>query len=413
MQMHAPLTLRSALAGGRLPVAEAVRLAVQLCDALADGHARGVAHGDVRPDNVLLHQGGASIQLAGGWRIAPRPEEYVAPECRRGWSPSHVRSDVFAVGVVLYEMVVGQPPAGQFPWLGQIDPAAGWLDPIVLRCLAEDPARRYASAAELRADLLAGGASPRRPPWAIIGVVAAATAIVLILSVLVLRVGANAASQGSPAEAIPSPAVVSPVPSSAIPMPPTVALPALANLQRMMAQQRATLDQLRARSRGIRNDDWDRGDAAVGQDTLLAGGISVFGGNPFRKVAADGRPVRGISYTTGRWGNNECLRQVDPIYDLTADAGQAEGIVMARDGYAVGGLQVDVDDTNAVAMAVVFMAYRDGHLVPNDRYVSDWVGHPENRQASRSLGGDGRTVVGLCGRQGMNLNAVGLVMAAP
>jgi hypothetical protein len=411
MQMHAPQTLRSALTAGRLPVAEAVRLAVQLCDALADGHARGTAHGDVRPDNILLLPGGASIQLAGAGRIAaPRPAEYVAPECRRGWSPSHVGSDLFAVGVVLYETVVGRPPAGQFPWPGQVDPAAGWLDPIVLRCLAEDPARRYASAGELRADLLAGGRR-RRPPWAMIGLVVAATVSVLILSVLVLRLAADTVSQGSRAVAMPSPAVVMPMPS--IPTLPTASSPALVDLQRIMAQQRATLDQLRARSRGVRGDDQERGGAQIGQDTLLAGGVSVFGGSPFRKVAGDGRPVRGISYTTGRWGNNDSLRQVDPVYDPMADAGQAEGIVMARDGYAVGGLQIDVDDTNAVALAVVFMAYRDGHLVPNDRYVSDWVGHPENRQASRSLGGDGRTVVGLCGRQGMNLNAVGLVMATP
>ena len=141
------------------------------------------------------------------------------------------------------------------------------------------------------------------------------------------------------------------------------------------------------------------------------------GGGPFSKTGTGSAPVLGVSYTLGDWGGTGCLRQVDPIYDR-ADAPPPPGgrrqtrAIMGRDGYAVGGLVADYDDTNILAFGVVFMRLRDGHLDPTDKYTSELVGFPDAGQTPQMLGGDGRTVVGLCGRQGLNLAAVGVVVVA-
>ncbi len=118
-------TLRAYLARvGSLPVAEAVRLAREVADALDHAHSRGIIHRDVKPENVLLQDGHAlvadfgialALEQAGGERItrtglALGTPQYMAPEQASGERVLDARVDVYALGAVLHEMIAGAPP---------------------------------------------------------------------------------------------------------------------------------------------------------------------------------------------------------------------------------------------------------------------------------------------------------------
>jgi serine/threonine-protein kinase len=162
-----------------LPVEKAIDVARQLCDALAYAHERGLVHRDVKPENILVDEAGrvkltdfgiarllgsaddGSLTKAG---LAVGTPQYMAPEALAGASPSPAM-DVFSVGVVLYEMVSGRRPIGDFAAL----PAG--LDRVVRKALAPDPAERHANAGALRADLAAlarfdgSGLAPEERQW--------------------------------------------------------------------------------------------------------------------------------------------------------------------------------------------------------------------------------------------------------
>ena len=129
-------TLRGRLKRERqLPIADAVRIATEAADALAYAHERGVVHRDIKPENILL-QGGHSlvadfgIALAveqaggGGQRMTQTgfslgTPQYMSPEQATGEREVGPRSDIYSLGVVTYEMLVGEPPfAGRTrrPW---------------------------------------------------------------------------------------------------------------------------------------------------------------------------------------------------------------------------------------------------------------------------------------------------------
>ncbi len=202
--------LRRAAPAG-LGVAEARAVALGLCRALAGAHAQRIVHRDVKPANVLLaHPVGGSAtearvkvgdfgvaRLAGGSIFEHHPSvvvgtpKYMAPEQGRGLATTPA-TDVYAVGVVLYEMLAGRPPfTGDSPvalalaHLHEPPPALprgvpAELRRVVARALAKDPADRYADArvmgaalqrAESREPSVATGAAneptlraPRRAP---------------------------------------------------------------------------------------------------------------------------------------------------------------------------------------------------------------------------------------------------------
>jgi TolB-like protein/Tfp pilus assembly protein PilF len=181
-------TLRRAVAGGAMPPRRAVPLAIQMADALAEAHATGIIHRDIKPDNVILTPRGSAKVLDFGLasfteggvarETAPTRLEsdpalvvgtlaYMSPEQARGQALDP-RTDIFSLGVVLYEMLTGQNPftaptaaatllnvvQRQPQGPATIQPHVGAaLDAIVMRALDKDPAARYASAAELAADL--------------------------------------------------------------------------------------------------------------------------------------------------------------------------------------------------------------------------------------------------------------------
>ncbi|MDQ1565418.1 MAG: eukaryotic-like serine/threonine-protein kinase [Actinomycetota bacterium] len=166
---------------GPLPVAKAIDVGVQVADALACAHAHGVVHRDVKPANILLRQDGHvkvadfGIAKAGAGNDLTRTgvvmgtAKYLSPEQVSG-SPAEASSDIYALGIVLYEMLCGAPPfVGDTELstaVARLTAAPGSLrerredvprslEAVVLRSLARDPVARFQSAEEMRASLMA------------------------------------------------------------------------------------------------------------------------------------------------------------------------------------------------------------------------------------------------------------------
>ncbi len=107
-----------------LPVADALRIITDVADALEYAHKRAVIHRDIKPENILLHEGrpqvadfgiALAVQQAGGARmtqtgISLGTPQYMAPEQAMGDRGVDARADVYALGVVAYEMLAGEPP---------------------------------------------------------------------------------------------------------------------------------------------------------------------------------------------------------------------------------------------------------------------------------------------------------------
>ncbi|MBK7076658.1 MAG: protein kinase [Myxococcales bacterium] len=115
MELVAGESLTERLRAGPLPAGVAVAIAVELCDALAAAHAVGVVHRDLKPDNVLIARDGRVVLTDFGVAAVAADESatsgtprYMAPEQTRG-EPATPACDVYALGLVLYEMLTGRP----------------------------------------------------------------------------------------------------------------------------------------------------------------------------------------------------------------------------------------------------------------------------------------------------------------
>lgn len=165
---------------GRLPAAEAVTIASRIAEALTQAHAAGVIHRDIKPQNIIFSQNGQIKVADFGIAIAADGTtltcsdkiigsvHYFSPEQARG-SLAEKRSDLYSLGVILYEMITGQVPFnGESPVSvamkhvqEQVVPPTSVagnipepLERIVLKAMEKDPARRYPGAREFLDDLL-------------------------------------------------------------------------------------------------------------------------------------------------------------------------------------------------------------------------------------------------------------------
>ena len=181
MELVTGRTLREVLkADGPLPVAKAVATAAAVADALHYAHEAGIVHRDVKPANILIGRDGrvkvadfGIAKAASGHDLTDTgallgTAKYLAPEQVAG-EPQDRRSDVYSLGVVLYEMLVGRPP-----FTGDNDMAVAYqhahadppkirplrpdvsrrLESVVFKAIAKAPEQRFATAADLRTALL-------------------------------------------------------------------------------------------------------------------------------------------------------------------------------------------------------------------------------------------------------------------
>ncbi|HEY6193599.1 MAG TPA: serine/threonine-protein kinase [Candidatus Eisenbacteria bacterium] len=164
---------------GRLPRAKADEVARQLCAGLAAAHDRGVIHRDLKPSNVMIdNEGrvritdfGLAVRTADGatGEVVGTPA-YMAPEQFDG-RPATAQTDLYALGLILYEIYTGRRPLAAATWDGwksqhsQVEPRSpeeverDVEEPVaraILRCLEKDPAKRPRSALQLAASLPGG-----------------------------------------------------------------------------------------------------------------------------------------------------------------------------------------------------------------------------------------------------------------
>jgi eukaryotic-like serine/threonine-protein kinase len=166
-------TLADRLAGGPMPVADALRTGAEIARAVADLHGFGVLHRDLKPSNVLIDGSGDSERVriadlglakaiadASGFTVVAGSPAYMAPEQARPGGGLDVRADVYAVGALVYHMITGRPPSRARsvddvaaktsvptrPSVLRPGVPAG-VDDVVLRALRFERERRWPSAA--------------------------------------------------------------------------------------------------------------------------------------------------------------------------------------------------------------------------------------------------------------------------
>jgi serine/threonine-protein kinase len=142
-------TLRSWIArNGALPLARAVEFLTDILAALAHAHGERIAHGELRSENVLVTEHHAMVADAGMNGALARAHAVGDPG-----RPSDPRDDMLAVGVLAHEMLTGKPPAPEGEPLTETRSLPDWLEHLVDRCLADDPATRWADAREALASV--------------------------------------------------------------------------------------------------------------------------------------------------------------------------------------------------------------------------------------------------------------------
>jgi serine/threonine protein kinase len=241
-------TLAARLAKGPLGLAEARTIFSGLLDALVHAHARGVVHRDLKPANVLLAADGPRLADFGIARLDFQANTgktqltrtaailgtfpYMSPEQRAGRTVD-ARSDLYSVGVMLYEALAGQRPEGAFPPLHRLRAEVpSRLDQLLLHLLQPDPGQRVASAVEAKRGLAGACARPSRKPlaWAGAGVAASALAVALLLLARDKPAAKDVAVPPppvtpSPVSKVASPGVAEPKVTAEVPAPVPQAMP--------------------------------------------------------------------------------------------------------------------------------------------------------------------------------------------
>ena len=196
--------LGTRLGRGPIPESEAVDYIVQACDALAEAHAMGIIHRDLKPENLFLARRKSAVPIlkildfglskvserknasAGAPRARQMTEDgerfgtpsYMSPEQFRESGGVDIRSDIWSLGVVLFELVTGELPfegdgiaelaaniltATPVPLRKKVPGANRVLEAVILKCLEKDRTRRYRNVAELVDELASFGGPASEP----------------------------------------------------------------------------------------------------------------------------------------------------------------------------------------------------------------------------------------------------------
>lgn len=233
---------------GQLSVAQALQLVTQVCDALSYAHAAGIVHRDIKPSNVLIDRAGcikiADFGLArpvGAGRngmsraLTQSGEvmgtlEYMAPEQLMGKEADH-RADIYALGVMLYELLTGDVPRGAWRPPSGVKPMDERLDAVVQRALQPKPEDRYQQAAEVKRDVTGVLEARGHPPapahggrlWLLAGL---GLLVVAGVAVVGWQLGAAAPAAPAVAEVVAKPKAA--LPAAAPVLPAVRQLPAVA-----------------------------------------------------------------------------------------------------------------------------------------------------------------------------------------
>ncbi len=157
--------LQRILQGPGLEPGQALELITQICEALHAAHCQGVIHRDIKPANILITKDGR-VKLADFGLARPDREDhgnitlsnvalgtpdYMAPEQRQG--QTDLRADIYALGVMLYEMLTGQLPRGAWAPPSRKVQVDVRIDEVVLKALQLEPDLRYQQASEMKTDV--------------------------------------------------------------------------------------------------------------------------------------------------------------------------------------------------------------------------------------------------------------------
>ena len=163
MELVDGANLRQVMLTGRLSAAETLALIPRLCEALQYAHDRGVVHRDLKPENVLLDVRGWPKIADFGLAKLPQTDDdltrtghvlgsikYMAPEQVEGSATVDHRADLYALGVMIYEMLTGTLPLGRFAPPSQRVAVDVRMDEVVLRSLEREPERRWQKASQVQ-----------------------------------------------------------------------------------------------------------------------------------------------------------------------------------------------------------------------------------------------------------------------
>ena len=173
-------SLREVIDSEKIPLRNKLEMIAHVCKALDYAHKNGVIHRDIKPANILVdRQGNPRVADFGIAQIVGTPESeitasdlvmgtlaYMSPEQKVSSTNVDQTTDIFATGVIIYEMLTGKKPMGRFKLPSELDPALGpEYDNLVQKCLAQEPKDRFQSAEELKnaiLNLIGGGTSDKQ-----------------------------------------------------------------------------------------------------------------------------------------------------------------------------------------------------------------------------------------------------------
>jgi len=381
----------------QLPVDDALEIAREVADALAHAHSRGIIHRDVKPENILLESGHAAVtdfgiaravDAAGGEQLTETglsvgTPTYMSPEQAAAEAEPDARTDQYALGCVLFEMLAGQPPfsgtsaaavirqhiAAEPPPLSALRPAVpSAVAAAVRRALAKDPADRFVDVGRFR-DALRASAAPAAQGVAVrdrrlrrgrtLAVAAGVVAVAALIAVTLVRGGGSAPGADEASVAVLPFVDLSPDQADAY-LGEGIAetlTNALANLPGLRVAGRTSAASFRERGESPREIGRELGVA-----TVLDGSVQRSGGR-LRVIARLVRTSDGLSV----WSDN-FDRDAADIFALQDDVASAVGEAL-RGELLGGGTTASTGTSDLQA----YDAYLQGRFFWKKRAVPDLV----------------------------------------